>query len=361
MKRLLGRLVLVVVGVVTGLALIEVGLRLMPPASSRDLRGLHELRPGRPWLYGMRPGASIRGPGNVLYSVNADGFRDRLYARPKPPGTFRIVVLGHSVAFGWAVAQEDTYPKVLEARLAELGAGVRFEVLNLGVCGYNAYTEAALFTDVGVTYQPDLVLVEFGINDLNDPTLHFDAQTILQLRDIPDAAFPNPGTRYAPPPPLSRAARLCRASRLCTMLADRPSPLPDAELLKASAAPHKDPSPAELVWLHDRYADIARAAAGIGARFAVVVFPYSIQLDASEPHHVQDGLLAIGREGGWPVIDLLPALRAAAPGRPPLFLELWHPSVVGNRVVAETIATALRCRGLIPVPPGSDCGPGDRP
>jgi hypothetical protein len=167
----------VLLGLTTGLAAAELALRVLPMTPASDVRGLHELRPDRPWLYGMRPGAEMRGPGGVRYQVNADGFRDHTYTRPKPGGTFRIVVLGHSVAFGWGVALEDTYPKLLEARLATLAPGKRLEVLNLGVSGYNAYTEAALFRDVGVGYQPDLVMVEFGINDLNDPTLHFDAQT----------------------------------------------------------------------------------------------------------------------------------------------------------------------------------------
>ena len=88
-------------GLTTGLAAAELALRVLPMTPASDVRGLHELRPDRPWLYGMRPGAEMRGPGGVRYQVNADGFRDHTYTRPKPAGTFRIVVLGHSVAFGW--------------------------------------------------------------------------------------------------------------------------------------------------------------------------------------------------------------------------------------------------------------------
>src|SRR5436309_6324437 len=152
-RALAGRLGLVLFGLVVGLGLVEVVLRLTPGHRQvADLRGLHELRPDRPWLYGLRPGAEGRTDetGPIRYAINADGFRDRRYARPKPPGTFRIVVLGDSIAFGFGVAEEETFPKVLEARIAATAPQRRVEVLNLGVSGYNSFNEEALFADVGV-------------------------------------------------------------------------------------------------------------------------------------------------------------------------------------------------------------------
>jgi lysophospholipase L1-like esterase len=222
----------VLLGLVAGLAAVELGLRLLEP---HDLRALHELRPDRPWLYGMQPNAAVR-VGGITYATNADGFRDRTYPRATPPGTFRIVVLGDSIALGWGVALEESFPKRLEQRL-----GPSVQVLSLGVAGYNPYTEAQLFADVGVGYRPDLVLVEFCINDLNDPTLHFDASTMASLGALPEAAFPDPGRRRPAPGP---AARLCRRLRTCALLADRLAPGPDAAALAAALATHDQPSAA---------------------------------------------------------------------------------------------------------------------
>jgi len=329
------RLALVLLGVVAGLAAVEVGLRLLGP---HDLRALHQLRPDRPWLYGMRANARVR-VGGVAYATNADGFRDRAYPREKAPGTFRVVVLGDSIALGWGVALEDSFPKRLERRL---GPGV--EVLDLGVAGYNAYTEARLFADVGVGYRPDLVLVEFCINDLNDPTLHFDASTMASLGALPEAAFPDPGRRR---PALGLPARLCRRLRACALLADRLGAGPDAASLEVALATHDRPPAAELDWLAARYREIARAAAGIGARFAVVVFPWSTQVDGRAGDEVERRLVALGEREGWPTVDLLPAFRAA-PAAPPLFLDLWHPTAAGHRVAADALAVALAARGLVP-------------
>jgi lysophospholipase L1-like esterase len=353
--RVAGRLALLLLGLAVGLAAAELVLRQLPRGSARDLRALHELRPDRPWLFGLRPGAEVDGPGGVHYAVNADGFRDRRYARPKPPGTFRIVVLGHSIAFGWGVAQEATYPKQLEARFLAFAPAARVEVPNLGVSGYNPYTEAALFADVGAGYGPDLVLVEFCINDLNDPTLHFDAQTTLRLGAIPDAAFPDPSRRHPLPPPPSLAERACHWSRLCTLLADHATPLPDAALLRDALAAHDDPSTRELAWLRARYGEIAAAAGALGARFAIAVFPYAAQVDGRAPARVQERLAGLGREAGWTTIDLLPAFRAAARGGAPLFSDPWHPTAEGHRVAADAILVQLRCRGLVPLPPDGDC------
>ncbi|MEE9608203.1 MAG: GDSL-type esterase/lipase family protein, partial [Myxococcota bacterium] len=184
-KRLVLRFALAAAGALLGLAVAELALRAAAPLFPvSELRGLHEARPDRPWLYGLRPGASGQleeRTGDVRYRINQDGFRGRGYARPKPPGVFRVLVVGDSIAFGYGVEQSEAFPQVLEERLSEAAPEARVEVLNLGTGGYNPYTEAALLRDVGVSYEPDLVLVQFAINDLNDPTLHFDAQSRLHL------------------------------------------------------------------------------------------------------------------------------------------------------------------------------------
>src|SRR5207237_633528 len=112
----------------------------------RRLRGLGPLQlrrrrdepPRRVRLRRVGASAAVR-LGGITYATNADGFRDRTYPRAKPPGTFRVVVLGDSITLGWGVALEESFPKRLEQRL-----GPSVQVLSLGVAGYNPYTEAQL-------------------------------------------------------------------------------------------------------------------------------------------------------------------------------------------------------------------------
>jgi len=158
---------------------------------------LPEIRVDRPWLHGLKPGVVKRLDisGGIEYRINGEGFCDREFSRTKAPGTFRIVALGDSLTFGYAVALEDTWPKRVEEHLGAAGAVPPIEILDLGVSGYNPYVEAGLFTDVGTALGPDLVVLQFCVNDLNDPTLHFDASTIEQLPLLPDEAFPDPAAR----------------------------------------------------------------------------------------------------------------------------------------------------------------------
>jgi hypothetical protein len=328
-----------------------------------DRRELHEPRPDKEWLYGLRPGATgTFGGSGVVYRVNADGLRDRAYQRPKPPGVFRILVLGDSVAFGYGVELEDTLPERLEKHLDTLSAregGGRVEVLNLAVGGYNPYNEAALLDDVGAGWEPDLVLVQFCVNDLNDPTAHFDVQTRLHLGTVPDAAYPDPSTRTDPPAPPGRLLRLCRTSRLCSLVDD--AMLAADELLPQERdqgnmmRPVESDDGPEWPWLERTYRRMAATSRGLGAGFAVLAFPYRAQLDGPAQAPVQSLLVEMGRRQGWPVIDPLERFRAAQADGRPVFLDWWHPSPLGNGLAAAETARTLSCAGLLTAPLNSLC------
>lgn len=343
---------LVLAGVLAGAALVELGLRFAEPRPAGDLRGLHQAEPGTPWLYRLRPGAelSLERTGGVRYRVNEDGFRGRPYTKERRAGAFRVAVLGDSVTFGFGVAEDDVYTARLEAQLAEILPGRALEVLNQGVGGYNAYNEAALYEGIAAAWQPDLVLVQFCINDLNDPRLHFDAQTQLALDALPDAAFPDPRVRAQPvraPTPLAAcSARLRLCERLERALFGDGAG--GAAFLR-SIAPKSALEDPERAWLGAQYTRLARAAAAQGARFAVVVFPYPQQLADASSDGIARDLAALGREDGFDTIDLLPAFRAAAAsGGEPLFLDLWHPTARGHAVAAQALAQALLEQDLVP-------------
>jgi hypothetical protein len=253
--------------------------------------------------------------------------------RPKPAGATRVLVMGDSIAFGYAVEEASAFPRVLETQLAALAPQAGIEVVNLGVGGYNAWNEVELLRDVGASYQADLVLVQFCINDLNDPSVHFDAQTRLLLSTIPDAAFPNPSLRRGPRHSPSRILVWCAASRLCALARDRwlaahQNEFDDAAR-RAAVLPVASQDGPEWPWLETRYLEMATTARRGGARFAVLAFPYPAQLAGNGLDPVQERLLALARRHGWTVVDPLPAFRAAhAAGGP--FLDWWHPTAPGT-------------------------------
>lgn len=97
------------------------------------------------------------------FRTNSQGFRgSQEYEIPKPPGVFRIIVLGDSVALGHGVEDDETFSAKLESRLSQ---GHRVEVINMGVSGFGTAEELIQLRSVGLRYQPDLVILGYFPND----------------------------------------------------------------------------------------------------------------------------------------------------------------------------------------------------
>ena len=351
-RRLL-RVLLALLGAFVGLLLAEIGLRLLgAPSPAASAYRLHVARPDRAWLYGLRPRASAYVPamGELVYRVNAEGFRDRARSRTKSARDFRMLVLGDSIAFGFGVELRDAFPAQLEARVRALVPERTVQALNFGVSGYNPYTEAALLEDAGAAWQPDLVLVQFSINDLGDPTLGFDLHTRLEVGPIPDAAYPDPRMRTTALRVPDFALRACERSRLCAAL----DALWRARGVARYALPNPGPGDPVWPWLDAQYGRMAAEAERIGAGFALVAFPSPEQVGGADGS-VPEQLRALGARRGFAVVDLLPAFRDAAGPASPLFRDIWHPTPLGHHVAARATAHALLCGGLLPAAAGADC------
>ena len=80
MKGLGFRQLVVLLAVLSTLVAFELVLRASRlTLSEGSLRDLHELRPDRRWLFGLRPGAetTLEATGSIRYRINAQGFRDQ--------------------------------------------------------------------------------------------------------------------------------------------------------------------------------------------------------------------------------------------------------------------------------------------
>ncbi len=116
-------------------------------------------------------------------SINSLGMRDKERSLEKPPGTFRILALGDSHTFGWGVRQEDTWPSVLEIMLSENNPSRRFEVMNLGVPGYNTVQEVQAFSARADALNPDMVIINYCNNDMDLPNFLAHPPDPLSLRN----------------------------------------------------------------------------------------------------------------------------------------------------------------------------------
>jgi lysophospholipase L1-like esterase len=114
--------------------------------------------------------------------TNSARMRGPEFDAEKAPGTLRIVSIGDSSAFGWGVAEEHTYARLLERHLNERQAkdGRRFEVLNAGVPGYTSFQGLGYLRRDLLELEPDVVLTYFGLNDLTGARFYSDREQVLQ-------------------------------------------------------------------------------------------------------------------------------------------------------------------------------------
>lgn len=161
-KRILSAGLLVIFGFV----LVEIILRIVgisfPIFDAYDYDRAIKLMPGKEGRYDKE--------GSGYLKINSLGYRDSEHTREKPPGVFRIAVLGDSFTEARQVELEETYWKRLETILNSNASGhsnARIEVLNFGIGGYGQSEELLTLKHDILLFSPDLVLVGFfSGNDL---------------------------------------------------------------------------------------------------------------------------------------------------------------------------------------------------
>jgi lysophospholipase L1-like esterase len=108
-----------------------------------------------------------RGNKAIYIDINSEGFRDKEFSPNKSTNTVRILAMGDSYTYGWYVNLNETWPKKLENLLNEKSNGTKYEVLNLGIPGYDIWNVANLFVKKTYKYDPDIILISFIDNDVS--------------------------------------------------------------------------------------------------------------------------------------------------------------------------------------------------
>lgn len=169
LKRLAARLLLAGAGVVVGLGIAELAVRLLRPQPVLLVtRGLYA--PDPPRRYRLQPGFRGTVTNRVEYrtpvTVNRHGLRGPEIA-DRQPDTLRVLVVGDSFTFGVGARDDETFPARLEAILR--GRGSRAQVLNAGAPGFGVPDAVAWLERWGWTLEPDVVVLGVFLgNDLQD-------------------------------------------------------------------------------------------------------------------------------------------------------------------------------------------------
>jgi len=122
---------------------------------------------------------------DVTMSINSHGFRDDDVPQRKPDGEKRIIMLGDSITAGDWLPHKNTISEITQNLLNTKNweSPQRFEVINAGVGGIGIKEEIDLLINRGLKLEPDLVLLNFYLNDSQTPwgyTNNFKEKTWLR-------------------------------------------------------------------------------------------------------------------------------------------------------------------------------------
>ena len=171
------KLVLLLIGLAMGGLVSETLLRLA---------GVSYPQPYAPDPYcgtRLRPGFEgwWRKEGAAYIQINRDGFRHGERRPAKPPGTYRVAMLGDSFIEAFQVPDEQTFCAQLERCLQNCSvlADSNVEVLNFGVSGYGTAQELLMLRHYVWQYEPDLVLLAvFPGNDLRNNSAELESYPV---------------------------------------------------------------------------------------------------------------------------------------------------------------------------------------
>ena len=390
--RRLGLILLLLLSTATGLALAELGFRLILRAP-KD-REHHHMVADPVFHHRLRPSFTKRVRG-VEFSTNSLGLRDREFPVQKPAGVFRILMLGDSFTEGAGLRLEDTVAKRLETLLNQGPCQGRSEVINAGMGSYSPILEYLLLKHVGLGLNPDLIMLNFDMTDVHDDFV----RTKIARLDAGGLPVAVPTDRIGEAailmPPLQKPRSLrfldpleTLANRLTIYQAIRRSSVGQMVFGSLKLTPERlealqlignvqydtlaitrdgdFPGMREAWALTEHYLRaIRQLAQDRGLPFVLVVYPHPHQVSASESPEgrrklgIGPGFFAserpfqiledLGRREGFPVINLLSVFRARDRSDGPLY---WpddiHNTPQGAKVFAEGLFAGLLEQKILP-------------
>jgi len=118
-----------------------------------------------------------------LYTINSEGFRGPEVSRDKPDDTYRIMAVGGSTTFSVGIPEENAWPNVLEKKLQNISNDKNIEVINTGFPGMNSFSESKLLQAELIHFEPDLIIVYDGFNDMGCKMIEHITKDHIQTKE----------------------------------------------------------------------------------------------------------------------------------------------------------------------------------
>lgn len=339
-------------GLLIAACLLEAGLRVATAIEKRRARSqikTTDQDAERYWaIYDPDLGYRM----NPKYAdLNPDGLRDHPVA-PKQ-GRFRLLFLGDSIGF-YGDDLDDTMVGHLRTELHKNPGYDRVDVVNACIKGYSNYQEVGFLKKYGVKYEPDLVGIEFCLNDIPKflMAFHFDENGQIM-----------PGSYSVSSQALSQGRswprRLMSHSALLVWLRDHIGLVGNLASWQARRGFSFDyRTDINAAWKEDGWPDIEKQLAEAtalgrekGFRVFLTVFPVATQYQpdylARDRAHVlmpQRKVKEICARLGIPFYDLYPELSPDSIGP-----DAIHLTKAGRVRAGQAIARFLERENLLPV------------
>ena len=381
MRRTLINGAVVLASLAVGLLLAEISLRII------GFDYVPFWRPDPITGLGLRPDTAgwFRKEGQAYVSISSQGLRDRERPVAKPPGTYRIVVLGDSYAEALQVDVERTFWRLLEKKLqaCDFQPGKQIDVINLGTSGFGTGQELRALQTRGLRYSPDLVILAFFTgNDIRNNSRDLETDKLRPFYFIDDSGALRLDDSFATSVEFQRRSGRLRdvAKEVSKYLRTLQLSYYVKDIVEAGGASQgqgsSEPGLDDQVFLppqgeewHSAWrlterliAEVKRTAASVGSDFLLVILSVGIQvhpdratrdafttkLGVPDLFYPERRLLELGQTEDIRVIALAPDLQRHAEaqniylhGFPNTTMGSGHWNEAGHSAAADLLATRL--------------------
>ena len=245
----------------------------------------------------------------LTFETNSFGLRDKEYTLKKPEKTYRILVFGDSVTAGNGLNLNETVSKVLESflnndnELKERRMIKKFEVINFGVSGYNVVQETNLLISKGLSFSPDLIIINYVLNDV-DYSHRLGTENQEKNNEVrPPACFAT-FLKIKIPCSLKRSLKKIRFAALLNKFITKLFNRENIDLISDLNRNHQ-PDSATFLQLKQSYQKISNLSLQNNFMVIVMIFPYFLSLQNYPLMQAHENVKAEAEKNNFYAIDLL--------------------------------------------------------